>query len=288
MNFTFKPLAKTLILIVVSTVYIFAIDNLKLTTQIEYLDFSNSEQKKNGKRYIIGASGKENNHLFGVQYESTQTDTKQPPLPEDLEVDKYAFQYTYLWDNSLLIHGRYLHIKDNLAPTDEGDIFGIGVDYELNQRYKYGLRTYVSDYPDFNVYQTDLTAMTRFKYNDLSIKIQGILKGIWLDNKNVTGFTKNAQNNYLTPGVKGHFSYQDYVGGIGLFFGKRVFSVMDDGKRVQHHAMEFDRTLMLGIGKNFNNTTVMLKYNYMRATELPYENSNVTVNNTMLFLQYNF
>jgi len=277
-----------LVPLALSTVSLFAVDDLRLAAQIEYLDFSNSKQKENGKRYSIGATGKEKNHLFGIQYELTQTNTKQPPLPEDLKVDKYAFQYTYLWDNSLLMHGRYLHIEDNLAPTDEGNIFGVGMDYKFNQKYKYGFRTYVSDYTDFNVYQTDLTAMKHFKYNDLLIKLQGILKGIWLDNKNATSYTNNAQNSYLTPGIKGHFSYQNYVAGIGLFFGKRVFAVMDDGKRIQHHAMEFDRTLMIGIGKKIDKATVMLKYNYMRATELPYENSDVTVNNTMLSVQYRF
>ena len=271
-----------------STVLLSAIEDMKLSSQIEYLDFSNSVQKEDGKRYSIAVTGKEDKHLFGVQYELTQTDTKQPPLDKDLEVDKYALQYTYLWDSTFRLQGRYLHIRDNIAPTDGGNIYGLGVNYASSQKDQYGLRIYMSDYADFNVYQSDFLASRKFRFHDLSVKLQAILKGIWLENKNSTGFTKNADNAYLTPGLKAHFAYHDYIGGIGAFFGKRVFGIMDDGRRVQHHAMEFDRTLMLGIGKRFDTATVMLKHNYMRATELPYENSDVTANSTMLYVEYSF
>jgi len=44
-----------------------------------------------------------------------------------------------------------------------------------------------------------------------------------------------------------HAYYHDYHMGVGAFFGKRVFAVMNDGFKVQHHAMEFKRPTWLDL-----------------------------------------
>ncbi len=76
--------------------------------------------------------------------------------------------------------------------------------------------------------------------------------------------------------------------GAGAFFGKRVFAVMNDGFRVQHHAMEFDKTYMIGVGKHFGDVDLTLKYVYQEATEIPINNDNVKVGNIILQLGYRF
>ena len=64
---------------------------------------------------------------------------------------------------------------------------------------------------------------------------------------------------------------------------------MNDGFKVQHHAMEFDRTYAVGIGKNISDFVVRLKYVYLRATELPLNNNEkVDVSTTRLIVNYKF
>ena len=101
-------------------------------------------------------------------------------------------------------------------------------------------------------------------------------------------FSKNANNDYLTAGLKVHSHYKDYHFGMGAYFGKRVFSIMKDGFAIQHHAMEFDKTYMVGIGKDISDFVVSLKYVYQEATELPMQNNDVEVNNLIVSLKYNF
>jgi len=63
---------------------------------------------------------------------------------------------------------------------------------------------------------------------------------------------------------------------------------MDSGVRVQHHGMEFDRSYALGFGKKVSDYTLMLKYNYARATELPKETENVQVRGIIFSLSRRF
>ncbi len=85
-----------------------------------------------------------------------------------------------------------------------------------------------------------------------------------------------------------HTHYNDWHFGAAAFFGRRAFAVMNDGFKLQHHAMEFDRTYAVGVGKNIGNAVVRLQYIYQRATELPIQNANVEVRNIRLLLNYKF
>jgi len=85
-----------------------------------------------------------------------------------------------------------------------------------------------------------------------------------------------------------HAHYHDYHMGAGAFFGKRVFAVMNDGFKVQHHAMEFKETYMVGFGKHFGDVDLNLKYVYQKASEIPINNDNVKVQNIILQLEYRF
>ena len=57
---------------------------------------------------------------------------------------------------------------------------------------------------------------------------------------------------------------------------------------LQHHAMEFDRTYMAGIGKRFDDIELKVRYVHQRAKELPLNNSGVDVDAMSLRVAYFF
>ena len=255
---------------------------LKLT--YENFDFENSIKKNKGKRYGFILSHKDDNALYQIAYDKTNTETFQPPLPSDLHVNKYYLKYSLKLDDKQLVSVSYSTIDDNLMKeTDGGHIYGLG--------YKYGAASvtqYLSDYDHFNVYQTDLKYTFKKTFGELFTSATLLGKYIHLQDKNSNAFSANAKEDYFTPGLKVHVHYGDYHMGAGAFFGKRVFAVMNDGFRVQHHAMEFDETYMVGAGKHFGDVDLTLKYVYQEATEIPINNDNVKVENIILQFAYRF
>ncbi len=255
---------------------------LKLT--YETLDFDNSKKKDEGKRYGVALGYKTDDALYQIAYEKTNTDTFHPPLTEDLHVNKYYLKYTYEVDNKQAFSVSYTTIDDNLMKeTDGGHIYGLGYKYGA-----FGLTQYLSDYTNFNVYQTDLKYKFKKEFGEIHTSLTLLGKYLHLQDRESNGFSKNAKENYFTPGVKFHAHYDDYHLGLGVFFGKRVFAVMNDGFKVQHHAMEFDETYMVGFGRHFGEVDVNLKYVYQKATEIPIDNDNVKVQNIGIVLRYRF
>ena len=63
---------------------------------------------------------------------------------------------------------------------------------------------------------------------------------------------------------------------------------MNDGFKIQHHAMEIDRTYALGAGKSFSNFVIRVQYIYQRAVELPIENENVELDIVRVVFNYKF
>jgi len=250
----------------------------------ENLNFDNSKKKDNGSRYGILFDYKYNNSLFQIAFNRTNTDTFKPPLTEDLHVNKYYMKYTYTMDNKQKLLLSYGRIDDNIMKeTDNGDIYGFGYSYK-----NLDLIQYFSDYKNFNVYQTDIKYTFKTSLDIFKIKTSLIGKYIHLQDKNSNPFSMNAKDNYFTGGVKVHTHYDSYHIGAGAFFGKRVFAVMDDGFKIQHHAMEFNETYMLIVGKHFKDTDINLKYVYQNATEIPVKNENVHVKNIIMELAYHF
>jgi len=82
--------------------------------------------------------------------------------------------------------------------------------------------------------------------------------------------------------------YKTYHFGAGAYFGKRAFAVMNDGFKVQHHAMEFDRTYVVGVGKSIGDFVVRMQYIYQRAKEMPVNNDNVRVQVFRFIANYKF
>ena len=205
-------------------------------------------------------------------------------MKENLKVDKYYLKYGYALDKKKSFEVSYASINDNLTDeTDGGNIYGIGYKYKT-----FSFTQYLSDYKNFNVYQTDLKYVYKKYFDELETKVEFIGKYIYLQDRDSNAFSENAKESYLTAGLKLHGHYRSYHFGAGAFFGERVFAVMQDGFKVQHHAMEFNETYMIGLGKVFDSFDMHLKYVYQNATELPSSNENVEVQNIILKLGYKF
>ncbi len=255
---------------------------LKLT--YENFNFENSKKKDNGKRFDLAINYQNDADLYQFVYEKTHTETFKPPLTKDLHINKYFLKYSRKVDEKQTVSLSYIKIDDNIMKeVDGGNIYGLAYRYGA-----FGVAQYLSDYKHFNVYQTEVKYTFKKTFAEIKTFTTVFGKYIHLQNKNSSRFSANARNNYFTPGIKLHAHYHDYHMGAGAFFGKRAFAVMHDGFKVQHHAMEFNETYMLDVGKYFGDVGVSLKYIYQVAEELPIHNDNVKVKNLILQVAYRF
>ena len=76
--------------------------------------------------------------------------------------------------------------------------------------------------------------------------------------------------------------------GLHATYGKRLFSVLDDGRSVEHHAMMMRDTYSLNIGKKIDRFDIILGYLYRDAKELPSNRDNVKTNAWSVALKYNY
>ncbi|CAA6812669.1 MAG: Unknown protein [uncultured Sulfurovum sp.] len=255
--------------------------NIKLNYEI--LDFENSKKKTDGKRYGVEIDQQSNAHHYRVYYERTDTETTAV-LPKDLEVNKYALKYDYSLNKKNSLSLSYINIDDNLMKeTDGGNIYGIGYKHKALT-----LTQYLSDYDNFDVYQTDLKFGMKKKFDKLVVKGGVIGKYIHLKNKDSNNFSKKAKTDYFTTGLKVHADYGDYHASAGTYMGTRVFAVMNEGLQVQHHAMEFKESYMVDVGKKFDQVLVHLRYAKHNAKEIPIDNDHVKVENIAFDLEYQF
>jgi len=250
----------------------------------EQFNFTHSKKKDKGKRAGLHITHKEDKNLYEFKYEKTDTDTFKPPLQKDLKVDKYYFKYTYQLDTKQVFSLNYITIQDNIMKeTDGGAVYGLGYHYD-----NFDIKQYITDYKHFNVYQSDLHYSIKETYGAWKFHAKFLGKYIHLQNAKSNNFSKNAKKDYYTLGVKLHTHYEDYHFGVGAFFGKRLFAVLNNGFKVQHHAMEFNKSYMCGLGKHYSWGEINLKYVYQEATEIPIDNKHVKVKNIIFSLGYHF
>ena len=256
----------------------------------EMKEFSNSKQKTDGVVYGIAADIHYEDHAFRMAYEKSQTDTiKSPKLTKNLEVDKIFTRYNYHYNDTFEFNFNYINVlNDNIVPTDKTKAYAMGISYLPNKVMKLNFTQYYVDYQIFESYQSDLALEYKSKYKKLKYKLSVIAKYIQLQNKDANVFSANAQEDYSTVGLKLHSHYDSYHFGFGTYFGKRAFAVMNDGFKLQHHAMEFDKTYAIGVGKTIGDFVLRYQYIYQRAEELPLKNKNVKVSNNRLILNYKF
>jgi hypothetical protein len=254
--------------------------NIKMS--YEFLDFENSKKKTDGKRYGIEFDHQDEKHHYQLYYEKSDTQTTAL-LPSDLEVHKYALKYMYALKekNNLIVS--YIAIDDNLMKeTDGGHIYGLGYKYKALT-----LAQYLSDYENFDVYQTDIKFGMKKKFKDFTLITGLIAKYIRLKNKESNGFTQKADTEYFTTGLKLHLDYGEYHVSAGTYQGTRLFAVMNDGLKVQHHSMEFQNSYMLDVGKKFGDVLVHLRYAKHKAKEVPIAND-VKLENISFEVVYGF
>jgi len=255
----------------------------------ENKNFKNSKQKIDGNVYGIGADIHIDASEYRFTYEKGLTDTKQPPLSKNLKTDKLFLQYAYSFNGLYTAHVNYINIlNDNIAITDGGTAYGAGVSYRYSKKLSGDFTQFYTDYDDFNVYQSDMRVDFKTKIDEIKLKLSSVTKYIKIDEKHKNIFTKNAEDHYWNTAVELHAHYSTWHFGTAAYFGKRVFAIMNNGFKIQHHAMEFNKTYAAGIGKTIGDFVVRLQYIHQEATELPMLNENVKVDNTRLILNYKF
>jgi len=252
--------------------------NVKINYEV--LDFIHSKKKKDGKRYGIEIDHENENNHFQLYIEKTDTRTTKL-VPKDLDVKKIAMKYQYKFSKGERLSFSYATIDDNIMKeTNGGNIYGLGYSNSV-----FAMTQYLSDYPHFNVYQTDL----KYTLKHEGIKWTALGKYIHLSNKNSNNFSKKANNDYLTVGLKVHTHYKGYHLGAAVFTGNRMFAVMKEGFQVQHHAMEFKQTYMCGVGHKLGeNMSMHLRYVHHNAKEVPIGNAGVKVDVVSFDMLYTF
>lgn len=255
--------------------------------QYDYLNFTDSRQKDYGSRGTLHLKSGFDGKTLQLAYEKTVTETYKPPLKENLNVDKLIARY----DQKLFERGRYnaglILVNDNLVPTDGGKVFNLGYSHKLTPDIALEGNIYYGYYDIMKTYQFDAALKLHREIGAVDTAVIGTLKDIVVDECSDV-FCANAEPNYLTAGIKVKLDYKGYFLHAGGFYGKRVFAVMMDGFGLQHHAMEFDRTYMAGIGKRFEAIELKLRYVHQRAKELPLSNSGVDVDTMSLRVAYFF
>jgi len=258
-----------------------------VSLQYDYFNFTHSKQKDFGSRATLRAKGSHEDKSLQIAYEKTLTETYKPPMSRDLKVDKLFARY----DQKVFNADRYdlgvIMVKDNIVPTDGGKLLYGGYLHRFTPLLAIEGDFYYGYYDIMKTYQFDVTMKLHKKFGELDTRAIVVLKDIVVDECS-DGFCANAEPNYLTAGLKVKLDYEGYfLHGAG-FIGKRVFAVMMEGFALQHHAMEFDRTYMAGLGKRFDNVELKLRYTYQRATELPMNNSGVTIDAMTFRAKYFF
>ena len=265
-----------------------AVVHSSISTYYEDKTFKKSVQKTDSVVYGIGADIHHEDSQYKFTYEHSNTNTKQPPLPKDLKVDKIFLRFSHDVNSKFKLNFNYIGINDNLAETDGGKTYGLGFTYALNEKSNINVTQYFTNYNYFNVYQSDLKFVYKLKINEVKLNLKSITKYININKKNLSSFTKNASSDYLTTGILFHAHYNSYHLGGGAYYGNRVFAVMSDGFKIQHHSMEINRTYSIGIGKTISNFILRFQYIYQKAEELPMQNRNVEIKNMRLVLNYKF
>lgn len=256
---------------------------------LESTEFTNSKQKTQGKVYGFQGDLHLDAHEIRAGYEEARTDTRQPPLKEDLHTKKLFLRYAYAPNDTWSFNANTLYVaKDNIAPTEHAKAYGAGITFVPHKKFALNFTQLHVDYGTFHTRQSDVQLDFKTRIDELRLKLTSLTHYIAMEDYTNDPFTKNADKNYLSSALKLHMHYKSYHFGAAAYTGKRLFAVMDEGMKIQHHAMEFDRTYAAGVGKDFGNFVVRLQHVYQRAEEIPMQNKNVIVRNTKAALSYRF
>ncbi len=264
--------------------------NSEISTNYTYKDYENSKTKTQGKTLDYRFLHNFENSQIVINYEDSLTKRENEITKAkmtSLEVEKLSTKYLYNAREDLSFKTSFLNIEDNLAPTDNGKIYGLGFIKSINNSNEIKLDTYLSDYDDFNVNQYDLTFVKKFKFNDINFMGQTGIKYIDINGSKYGNYI--LKDNYYTSYFFNlNANYNGFIFGLGFINGDRLFAVQEDGLKVEHHALEQNKTYMVSLGKKFKNIDLISRYIYTNSNELPENRNDVKSQFVSLGLNYKF
>lgn len=265
------------------------IANSEISTNYTYKDYINSKTKTKGKTFDYSFLHNFENSQITINFEDSLTKRENEITKAkltSLEVEKLSFKYLYNLNEKYSVKTSFLNIEDNLAPTDDGKTYGLGV-INRNNFFDIKIDTYLSDYEDFNVNQYDLIFVKKFKFNDINFMGQTGIKYIDINGSKYSNYTLK-DNYYTSYFLNLNANYNGFIFGLGFMNGDRLFAVQEDGLKVEHHALEQNKTYMVSLGKKFKNIDLISRYIYSNSNELPENRNDVKSKFFSLGLNYKF
>lgn len=253
-------------------------------------EYKNSKTKTHGRKSKINLVQKFDSNSISIGMNKDKVFREHPVSEkaiDTLRVEKYNLLFQQKLNKNFEMTTSYIKIIDNLAPTDQGKIYGAGILYKNPKLINTKFSFYKSDYEEFDVKQYDLALSKGLKFNKLKTKIALISKSIQIDG-NKYGNYSFKDKDYFTTGLKLAFIYEDYSLKMSKFFGKRAFTVLNNGQNVQHHAMEINKNFNMALEKRFKNFKLIGLYSYQEGKELQFNHENVDTKVLSIALNYKF
>lgn len=264
--------------------------NSEISTYYTYKDYDNSKTKTEGKTLDYRFLHNFQNSELTINYEDSLT-KRENELTKikmtSLEIEKLSMKYLYHISNDISIKTSFINIEDNLAPTDNGKVYGFGFNKNIDNSNQIKLDTYLSDYEDFNVNQYDFTFIKKFRFENINFQAQTGIKYIDINGEKYQNYILE-DNYYMSYFLNLNANYNGFILGLGVINGDRLFSVQEDGLKVEHHALEQNKTYLVSLGKKFQNIDVITKYIYSNSKELPENRDDVSSEFFTLGLNYKF
>lgn len=264
--------------------------NSEISSYYTYKDYNNSKTKTEGKTLDYRFLHNFENSQLTINYEDSST-KRENELTKikmtTLEVEKLSIKHLYYVNEDLFMKTSFINIEDNLAPTDDGKVYGFGLGKNIDSNKQLKIDTYLSDYRDFNVNQYDFTFIKKFRFENINSQLQTGIKYIDINGKRYENYILE-DNYYMSYFFNLNASYNSFNLGLGIINGDRLFSVQEDGLKVEHHALNQDKTYLLTLGKKFKDIEIIGKYIYSNSKELPENRDNVISRFYTLGFNYNF
>ena len=278
------------ILVTTALLSSYLLANSEISTYYTYKDYDNSKTKTEGKTLDYRFLHNFQNSELTINYEDSLT-KRENELTKikmtSLEIEKLSMKYLYHISNDLSIKTSFINIEDNLAPTDNGKVYGFGFNKNIDSSNQIKLDTYLSDYEDFNVNQYDFTFIKKFRFENINFQAQTGIKYIDINGEKYQNYILE-DNYYMSYFLNLNANYNGFILGLGVINGDRLFSVQEDGLKVEHHALEQNKTYLVSLGKKFQNIDVITKYIYSNSKELPENREDVSSEFFTLGLNYKF
>ena len=109
--------------------------NSEISTNYTYKDYDNSKTKTNGKTIDYRFLHNFESSQIVINYEDSLTKRENEITKAkltSLEVEKLSMKYLYHISDELSFKTSFINIEDNLAPTDDGKIYGLGLIKNMN------------------------------------------------------------------------------------------------------------------------------------------------------------